>query len=215
MCLTISGDFLLCATFIVTVLLRECTGCPNADCAFHGLVNHLPSDHLLNFLLIFNIFALLCFLGLIQMVADKIIGNFASTWQKEGGKQLSVGETAILVSSSLRKTILCRVPSEPSTPEEQGSHPMDASSGNWWWWWWPSSDDAQSNDSNDEAIRSEKEDEALSRRILIIILSLANVTSSLLASMISYAIFANTMGPALALEFSHRCFKIIYSHSTS
>ena len=214
MCLTISGDFLLYTTFIAWIFPRECTGCPNADCTFHGLVNHLPSDHLLNFLLIFNIFALLCFLGLIQMVADKIIGNFASTWQKEGGKQLSVGETAILVSSSVRKTIPCRVPSEPSIPEEQGSHPMDASSGNWWWWWWPSSD-AQSNASNDEAIRSEKGDEALSRRILIIIMSLANVTSSLLASIISYAIFANTMGPALALEFSHRCFKIIYSHSTS
>merc|ERR1719220_3430242 len=82
---------------------------------------------------------------------------------------------------------------------------MDASSGNWWWWWWwPSSDDAQSNASNDEAIRSEKGDEALSRRILIIILSLANVTSSLLASIISYAIFANTIGPPLAMEFSHR-----------
>ena len=214
MCLAISGDFLLCTTFITTVLLRECTGCPNADCAFHGLVNHLPSDHLLNFLLIFNIFALLCFLGLIQMVADKIIGNFASTWQKEGGKQLSVGETAILLSSSVRKTISCRTSSETSTPEEQGSPPIIEASPVNWWWWWPSSD-AHSNASNDAASRSEREDEALSRRILIIIMSLANVTSSLLASMISYAIFANTMGPALAMEFSHRCFKIIYSHSTS
>lgn len=149
------------------------------------------------------------------MVADKIIGNFASTWQKEGGKQLSVGETAMLLSSSVRKTISCRTSSEPSNPEEQGSRPIiEASSVNWWWWWWPSSDD-QNNASNDEAIRSEKGGEVLSRRILIIILSLANVTSSLLASIISYAIFANTMELAPAMEFSHRCFKITYSHSTS
>ena len=201
MSLTISGDFLLCTTFIASTFPRECTGCPNADCTFHGLVNHLPSDHLLNFLIIFNIFALLCLLGFIQMVADKVIGNFASAWQEQGGNEMSASETASLIFSSAKSIVM------GSTSQEQEDQTTDdeanAPSNSWWswWWWWPNSNAQDSAPS--VAIRDEGDQTDL-KRILGVTILVTKLTSTFFGWIISYAVFSITQVPSIALEFSYR-----------
>ena len=201
MCLNISGDFLLCSTFIAWIFPRECTGCPSADCTFHGLVNHLPSDHLLNLLIIFNIFAVLCLLGFIQMVADKVIGNFASAWQEQGGNEMSASETASMIFSSAKRIVMgfTHQEREDQTTDDEANAPSNS----WWswWWWWPNSNAQDSAPS--VAIRDEGDQTDL-KRILGVTILVTKLTSTFFGWIISYAVFSLTQVPSIALEFSYR-----------
>ena len=91
------------------------------------------SSHLLNFLLLFNFFALLwvlrfmqvdpllltafsSFYTCLQVITDNIVANFASTWQKEGGGKMSFGETGSLLLSSAKKVFCLQMIAEAAFP---------------------------------------------------------------------------------------------------
>ena len=89
------------------------------------------SSHLLNFLLLFNFFALLWILRFmqvdslllslfllpsLQVIVDNIVANFASTWQKEGGGKMTLRETATNLLSSAKKVFCLQMIVEAAFP---------------------------------------------------------------------------------------------------
>merc|ERR1719458_1221941 len=56
---------------------RECTGCPNAECRFHGLSNNgSPGKETRDFLHILNFVGLLLFLPLIEAIGNVVVAKF-------------------------------------------------------------------------------------------------------------------------------------------
>jgi len=186
---------------------KECTGCDRAACNFHVLSNSLDG-HLLDFLLIFNFFGLLWLIGFTEVIFGNIVANFASRWQEEGGKRMSFGETVTLLISSCKKVLQtvakAAFPCLPlpfstevptSSGEEDGS--MDNEDRSWWTWWW-------CPNSPSTLVQPNIEDEREVRGATCLIILVAMLVSTLLASMISFTIFAHTRGSSLAMELSHR-----------
>ena len=157
----------------------------------------------------------------VQVIFGNIVANFASTWQEEGGKKMSFGETASLLLASAKKVFCLQTiavaafpclslpffasPEESISPGQQDG-PMGNEDRSWWtWWWWWSSQPSSpssvvSNMENEIAGKEERQ----VRRVTFAIIFLAKLVSSLLASIICYAIFSHTQGSSLDMALSHR-----------
>ena len=188
----------------------------------------------------FNLLGLLWLLGFIQVgsrsysrhcvqvVIDNIVAKFVSAWQEEGGKEMSLVETATLLLSSGRKVFCLQTIAKAAFPcsplpffassseeltspgQEDGEDPAYLSSGCWWtwWWWWPRTNQESSNSPSTEALDHNGKEIAETRkqvgRVVHLTVFTAETVSTLLASIISYVILAHTLGSPLAMELSHR-----------
>ena len=52
----------------------------------------------------------------LQVIVDNIVANFASTWQKEGGGKMTLGETATILLSSAKKVFCLQMIVEAAFP---------------------------------------------------------------------------------------------------
>ena len=162
-----------------------------------------------------------------QEFIDNIVTNFASLWQGEGGKKMSFGKMGSLLLSSGKKVFClraiaqaafpCLTPFFASSSEESASPRQEDGqldgeglgylySGCWWTWWWfwlrrnRESSSIPANQHGEEIAEKQKQ----VGRVVHITVFTAEIVSTLLASIISYAIFAYTLGSPLAMELSNR-----------
>ena len=113
-----------------------------------------------------------------QVVNYDVVGNFASAWQEEGGN--SWHEMGLLMLSSAKKALCLLVSPHVSAEEEHdGGQPVNEDPAN------------------------QPYERGIAKKQLGITIFMA-FTSPLLASIISYTIFANTRGYPLVTELSYR-----------
>ena len=160
-----------------------------------------------------------------QEFIDNIVYNFASLWQGEGGKKMSFSKMGSLLLSSGKKVFClraiaqaafpCLTPFFVSSSEESASPGQEDGqldgeglsylySGCWWtWWWFWLRRNRESNPANYHREEIAEKQKQVGRFVHFTVFT-AEIVSTLLASIISYPIFAYTLGSPLAMELSNR-----------
>ena len=125
----------------------------------------------------------------VQVLNYYVVSNFASALQEDGGN--SWREMANLLLSSVRNAFCQLLPWFASSSEESTSQEDDSGQ----------PDDKEPANQPDESEIAKKQKQ-VTRAICIA--SFVAIISTLLASIISYTIFANTPGYPLIKELSYR-----------
>ena len=136
---------------------------------------------------------------------------------KMGSLLLSSGKKVFCLRAIAQAAFPCLTPFFASSSEESASPGQDNGqldgeglgylySGCWWTWWWfwlRRNRESSSNPSNQHGEEIAEKQKQVGRVVHITVFT-AEIVSTLLASIISYAIFAYTLGSPLAMELSNR-----------
>ena len=146
-----------------------------------------------------------------QVIVENIVASFASAWEEEGGKKLSCCETAPVLFSSARNVfhlqivakaffpqLLFASSSAESTSQGRGDGVEETNLTCGSWWCLPKTNQPSNNENEIEKKRRQL------RRSVFSIISMANLISAILASLLSFEIFTPTKESPLAMALSFR-----------
>ena len=145
-----------------------------------------------------------------QVIVENIVATFASAWEEEGGKKLSCCETAPVLFSSARNVFHLQIVVKAifpqmlfaflvdSTCQRQGDGVEETNLPSGSWWCLPKTNQPSNNENEIEKKRRQL------RRSVFIIISMANLISAILASLLSLEIFTHTKESPLAMALSFR-----------